>query len=187
LQALVSFWGTIWGMITGANLNAVIAIFTIVIAGTTIVYAWVTWKLLKQSRWALLVDTIIRIMEHTEERSQQYVNEVVKEVDRTAIEITDKLRKAKLEQDIKRQWEEIEKYRSELKVKMDIEPHFMGMYAAIRAVNEKLAKDFYKPIGNYVNKRKEVINEAMNKFDTLKNKMRHLIKELEKQAKSEDT
>ena len=45
------------------NSGAVVAVFTIVLAVTTIIYVVVTAKLLKQSRNALLVDMVLRAVE----------------------------------------------------------------------------------------------------------------------------
>ena len=44
------------------NSGAVIAVFTIVLAITTIIYVVVSWKLLKQSKNAILADIILRVV-----------------------------------------------------------------------------------------------------------------------------
>ena len=45
------------------NSGAVVAVFTIVLAVTTIIYVTVSWKLLKQSRNAFFADMVLRVME----------------------------------------------------------------------------------------------------------------------------
>jgi len=44
------------------NSGAVIAVFTIVLAITTIIYVVVSWKLLKQSKNAILADIILKVV-----------------------------------------------------------------------------------------------------------------------------
>lgn len=183
MQALANFWG----MINGANTNAVIAVFTIVIAGTTVVYTLVTWRLLIQSRWAFLVDTVIRIMGPTEEQMHRYVNEAIDKMSQRAREVSDRLRKAEVGKDIKKQWQDIEMRWDEARLKMETESYLTSMCRAIETMNKKLARDLYKSLGSYGKEMIEVRNDVINKTDSLKEEVKRLVEEIEKQAKSEAT
>lgn len=54
------------------NAGAVVAVFTVVLAVTTVIYVVVSWKMLKQSRNALLADMIVKLMEiHRSDRKEE--------------------------------------------------------------------------------------------------------------------
>ncbi len=174
LQALASFWGMIWTMIVGANPNAVIAVLTGVIAGTTITYAWVTWRLLHQSRWAFLVQTIIRITQSTEDLEQRYLNEMMLETSNIVGKI-----EGKIGQKIRFHWET-------LRTKMETEPYHAGLFKAIEVVDKKLVIDLHKALLDYIKEantvRKDIKSELVNFKDEL---LKILAEDAKKRSKSE--
>jgi len=140
-------------MITGANLNAVIAVFTIVIAGTTIAYTLVTWRLLTQSRWAFLVDTLIRIIERTEDRTEQYYDPIRKSIqERASTRLFD---------------DEIQRGIG-LAIKWDTEPYLKGLSEAVKDINKKLGIDLHKVFLDYKKEATKVRKDTLSELHSVK-------------------
>ncbi len=169
MQALMSFGQ----MITGANPNAVIAVLTGVIAGTTVVYTLVTWRLLRQSRSTFLVDTVIRIAHHTQEREERYLHEIMGELSNMMLELgatgVEGREKRKMH------WER-------LRAEMETEPYRVGLSEAIGDINKKLGVDLSEVLDTYIKKSREVQKEKLSKIERFRDGLKSLYDEIVKQA-----
>lgn len=143
------------------EVNWVIAAFTIVIAGTTVSYTLVTWRLLRLSRWSLLLDTLIRITQEIEKREQRHVKELM-------AESSDMVNKLGIEK-IKRRWELS-------RTKWETEPYRKGLTEAIVGVNKKLGLDLVKGLIDYVKKAGEVRKDVKNEFVGFREELKDLLK-----------
>ena len=150
----------LWDVITQANTNHVIAAFTVVIGVTTVIYTLMTLRLFKLSRWAFLVDVLIRMAHHTQEREERYLRELTGELNGTIEQLsgagTGKLKETKI------RWEE-------LKALVETGPYLMGLSEAIEGINKKLGIDLSKAFIDYIEKaskgRKD-IKRRMESFRT---------------------
>jgi len=174
LQALAQALANFWGMITGANPNAVIVVLTGVIAFTTTVYAWVTWRLLRQSRWSFLVDALIRIAQRTEEREERYLNQLMGELSQMIVSFGDQFRVGG-QQGVKMRWEQ-------LRTEMETEPYREGLSKAIGGINKKLGVDLYKVLLDYMKNTQEARQEVKNKIESFRDELYRLEKEVLKQT-----
>lgn len=157
MQALADFWE----MITGANLNAVIAVFTIAIAGTTVAYTLVTWWLLRQSRWAFLVDALIRVMQRVEDRQRWYVDKIREDMAKSFQE--EELRR-ELGRDMEVRW-------ADVITRWDTLPYLEGVCKVLEGMNKKLGQQFHKAIDSYVKgpvkTKKDILGELIDVRDEI--------------------
>jgi len=150
-------------MITGANTNAIIAVFTAVIAGTTVAYTLVTWRLLRQSRWAFLVDSLIRITQDLDGLERRHLDQKFKE-------LSGRMERMELKDDIMRRWEE-------LRLKVQATPYSAGLAEAIENVSGKLALDLYKPFIVYIKRSSKVKEELGIELQSFEDELNGLVKE----------
>lgn len=135
MQAVLQTLESFWGMITEADPNVLTALFTIVIAGTTIVYAWVTWGLLRQSRWAFLVDALTRVIQRVEDEQRRYLDKVVEEVEKPLV-------KGGLKKDLELRW-------ASIAMRMHSEPYLKGFLKSLEGIDKKLGRQFREALDDY--------------------------------------
>ena len=161
MQVLANFWEAI----TQANTNQIIAAFTIVIGVTTIVYTLMTLRLFRLTRWAFLVDVLIRITQPTSERRDRHLRQMMGEASKLIAQLeglsTESRRKARLD------WEL-------LTSEMDTEPYLMGLVGAIRSINKKLGVNLTEAIAHYLKEEVEAKEDVTSKIESFQNDLAKL-------------
>ncbi|MBA7494995.1 hypothetical protein ES702_05574 [subsurface metagenome] len=135
------FLSRVYAWIVGVQANTIIAIFTIVLAFTTIAYAIMTSRLLQLNYKSLLIDLIVRISQHTETREQRYLNQLTDKI-QSLVE-----RKYSTSDRIERNF--IEDWII-LRTSAETEPYYESLIKTIQSISKKLGKGLDKSIEDYI-------------------------------------
>lgn len=166
MQAVLQVLENFWGMITEADPNVVIAIFTIVIASTTIVYVWVTRGLLKQSRRAFLIDALARTVQRVEDEQRRYPDKVTEEIEKSLV-------KGGLKRDIELRW-------GNITGRVYSESYLKGFCKSLEGIDKKLGRQLREALDDYTKGGLETRKALLVEMIDLRDDM---VKELESSKK----